>query len=158
MKSLNTTFPEQQTNHMKRQTRPFVVEIKQSRHGLGKAAPKPLWSGRDLLLRQEAQPEPTNEQIAEAARERVPAVTAPPARILAAASVPLSADALVAAPGPTKQRKPRVRKPPVEPVHAPIAPVAPDPMPSAPILLRDRSAKTLPRGQRWKRRLPKVIW
>jgi hypothetical protein len=158
MKSLNTTFSEQQTNHMKRQTRPFVVEIKQSRHGLGKAAPKPLWSGRDLLLLKEAQPEPTNEQIAEAARERVPAVTAPPARILAAASVPLSADALVAAPGPTKQRKPRVRKPPVEPVHAPIAPVAPDPMPSAPILLRDRSAKTLPRGQRWKRRLPKVIW
>jgi hypothetical protein len=158
MESLNTTFSEQQTNHMKRQTRPFVVEIKQSRHGLGKAAPKPLWSGRDLLLLKEAQPEPTDEQIAASARERAPQVTTPPARILAAASLPLSADAFVAAPGPTKPRKPRVRKPPVEPVHAPIAPIAPNPTPSAPILLRDRSAEALPRGQRWKRRLPKVIW
>ena len=158
MESLNTTFSEQQTNHMKRQTRPFVVEIKQSRHGLGKAAPKPLWSGRDLLLLKEAQPEPTDEQIAEPARERAAEGTAPPARILAAASVPLSADTVVAALGPTKQRKPRVRKPTVERVHAPLTVAALTPTPSAPILLRDRSADALPRGPRWKRRLPKVIW
>ena len=140
---------------MKRQTRPFVVEIKQSRHGLGKVAPKPLWSGRDLLLLKEAQPEPADVQIAEPARERVPAVAAPPARILAAAFVPLSADAFVAAPSPTKPKKPRVRKPAVESAHTPVVVVAAIP---TPILLRDRSAETLPRGQRWKRRLPKVIW
>lgn len=131
---------------MKRQTRPFVVEIKQSRHGLGKSAPKPLWSGRDLLLLKEAQPEPTDEQIAEPARERAPAVAASPARILAVASLPLSADAFVAAPGPTKPRKPRARKPTVEPVLAPVAAIAANSMPRPPILLRDRAAETLPRG------------
>ena len=143
---------------MKRQTRPFLVEIKQSRHSPGKSAVKSLWGGHDLHLLKEAQPERQAETRPAPPPEQSLPAAAPPARILAALIAPLPIDGPVAVPVRAKPKTPRVQPPAARSVQAPAAAAVQDPMPSPPVGLRDRTGETLPRGQRWKRRLPKVIW
>ncbi|TBW38396.1 hypothetical protein EYW49_08985 [Siculibacillus lacustris] len=140
---------------MKRQARPFIVEIKQRRNGAGKSVPNPLWSGHDLLLLKEAQPEARDEVLVAAAPELVVAKVILPARILSATVSPLSIDAPEGGPVPAKPRKSRIPKPSAMPVV--VTPPEPNRAPRSSIRLRDRSADALPRGQRWKRRLPKII-
>jgi hypothetical protein len=167
---------------MKRQTRPFIVEIKQSRHGSSKSAPKSLWSGHDLHLLKEARPERQVEMKPAPAPVRELAAAVPPARILVASDTPLPVDDPAVRTVRTKPRMPRVKTPVVKTVQTPVvkteqaavvktvqAPVVKtvqaliaaaihDPKPNPPTVLRDSVGETLPRGQRWKRRLPKVIW
>ncbi len=144
---------------MKRQTRPFIVEIKQSRLGADKPAAKPLWSGRDLHLLKEARQERLDESVAAPASEQELVKVAPPARVLVAATAVPPVDEPVAAATRVAPRRKRVPSIPLvaqEPVQ--VAAATPRPAMNPPVRLRDRAEESLPRGQRWKRRLPKVIW
>lgn len=129
---------------MRRQPRPFVVEVKKKKRG--DAARKPsIWGGLDLSA------------IAAEATERVPAIEPrhsekkaiePPAP--ENETVPPSTIASSEA-----QIDPDIDTRDVE--HAPSEVADIDPAGAKRFRRRRGSAETLPRGQQWKRRLPEVL-
>lgn len=128
---------------MKRQTRPFVVEVKRKR---GDATRKQsIWGRLDLSAitaetaerLEEIEPRQLQEKAAElAASEDVAASTS--ATALPTAQIDQGDDVSDLQVAPTEEAN-------IEQVH-----------PRTPRMRRG-GAETLPRGQRWKRRLPKVL-
>ena len=123
-----------------------------------KSGAKSLWSGHDLHLMKEAQPQKQPEKRPTATPEPSLVTPAPQARILPELIAPVPIDAPAAVRVRAKPKALRVQAPAAKSVPSPTAAAIPDPVPGAPLGLRDKTEETLPRGQRWKRRLPKVIW
>lgn len=129
---------------MKRQTRPFLVEVKKKR---GDAARKQsIWGGLDLSA------------IAAEAPERMPEVELQrlDAKVIEQPSI--SEDVTI-----TPSTMPMLDAQIVADVdtadleHTPSGAASIEPARPKLSRRRHRSAETFPRGQRWKRRLPKVL-
>ena len=129
---------------MKRQSRPFIVEVKKKR---GESARQRLiWGNLDLAAID-----------AETAREltKIEAPVVPVTTINLAPKPDLS------------QPSTSSREPPVSEIIEDATLSAVEPEPAAPLMAeeprnqlsrkRRKSAEYLPRGERWKRRLPKVL-
>jgi hypothetical protein len=137
---------------MRRQTRPFTVEFKKGPRGSnGGTAPKPLWHGHDLALLKEAEAEQAADAIKASALPANPTAIPRQGQILAASIVGSVAEAATAAPTLLRAPAPEVG-PPLEPAIGESPVTA-----GRPIRLHGRAHEPLPRGQRWKRRLPKVL-
>ena len=130
---------------MKRQSRPFIVEVKKKR---GESArQRSIWGNLDLAAID-----------AETAREltKIEAPVVPVTTINLAPKPDLS------------QPSTSSREPPVSEIIEDATLSAVEPEPAAPLMAeepprnqlsrkRRKSAEHLPRGERWKRRLPKVL-
>lgn len=129
---------------MRRQTRPFVVEVKKKR---GDAARKQsIWGGIDLSA------------IAAEAPERKPEVEA---KLLDTKVIeqPFTFEDVTVSPSTMPLRDAQV-VPDADTrdlEHAPSEAASIEPTRPKPSRRRRRNAETLPRGQRWKRRLPKAL-
>lgn len=147
---------------MKRQTRPFIVEFKKGPRGPnGGTAAKPLWHGHDLALLKET--EQDSDRVAVAMSPSNPEVAILPGRILQdAVASPVTEIAMNSRPArPTKvgpkPATPKMLPTAIPEIVPPLEPVVAETSDRAPIRLRKRVQQLLPRGQRWKHRLPKVL-
>lgn len=160
---------------MRPPAKPFTVEIKRSRKSEAEQpAPKPTWfsEASARLARSIERSSPTQTATPTSAPEL--AVRSEPAPALArvlpdlnaqAKSGPAKAERVLdrppALPKP-KMRREKIAKPVVEPVRrnpkATVAAPASDPLPTlVRVRRRRRPELDLPRGERWKRRLPAAI-
>ncbi|GAA4134611.1 hypothetical protein ACFFTN_13180 [Aminobacter aganoensis] len=128
---------------MKRQTRPFVVEVKKKR-GDG-ARKQSIWGGLDLsAIAAEA-----NNELPDSAPSQTEAKVMEPAAPENVAVAPS-----IIAP-PRAQGYPDIEANDL--AHAPGDVADIDPASPKPSRRRRGSTESLPRGQRWKRRLPEVL-
>jgi hypothetical protein len=135
---------------MRRPARPFVVEVKKKRGNLAKR--HSIWGDLDLAaIASDPLRDPTGDSEQAARRHKVDPV-------LAVDRV----DALEAGPETTSNSKARDSVgvgPQIDQHHAPVETeeLAEEPSRRFRKRARRRDEPTLPRGQRWKRRLPKAL-
>jgi hypothetical protein len=163
---------------MRRPVKPFSVEVRRS----GRRAPQPFIPARDLKIPREVQETPQPDYFTPVAETAAPAPQpiaeqAPPRRVLQDLSEPASdplAERLQQLESRLARRgRPRGSKNKVQRTSAPtdLSEFFETPETPAPVLLvavpftrRPREQrfgwikKKLRRGERWKRRLPKILW